>query len=93
MQNQSFYPYYGSTQKLVYQPNALSSNVYSSQFVPYTSFNLADTYAPAFQAGYPTATNIIDTGFTLTAAFYESATVHYIVMTAAAVSLWACCSY
>ena len=86
IQNQSFYPYYGSSQKLVYQPNAVSSNVYSSAFTPYTSFNLKDTYPPAFMPGYPTATNINDTSFTLTCAFYETATVYYVVTTAASVS-------
>lgn len=87
VQNQSFYPYYGSSQKLVYQPNAVSSNVYSSSFTPYTSFSLTDSYPPAFQTGSPTATNINDTSFTLTCAFYESATVYYVITLAAAVSV------
>lgn len=86
VQNQSFYPYYGSSQKLVYQPNAIASNVYSSKFTPYTSINLTDTYPPAFQPGFPTATNINDTSFRLTCAFYESSTVYYVVMLASAVS-------
>ncbi|KAL0035306.1 hypothetical protein WJX77_000193 [Trebouxia sp. C0004] len=85
VQNQSFYPYYGSAQKLVYEADALSSNIYSSTFTPYTSFTLADTYPPAFMTGYPTAVNINDTTFTLATAFYEAATVYYIVMPAASV--------
>ena len=87
VQNQSFYPYYGSAQTLVYEAEALSSNVYSSTFTPYTSFNLADTYPPAFLAGYPTAVDINDTRFTLAAAFYEATTVYYVVVPAALVSL------
>ncbi|DBA74582.1 TPA: hypothetical protein ACH3X2_009454 [Trebouxia sp. C0005] len=85
VQNQSFYPYYGSAQKLVYEADALSSNIYSSTFTPYTSFTLTDTYPPAFIPGYPTAVNINDTTFTLAAAFYEAATVYYVVMPAASV--------
>ncbi|DBB14474.1 TPA: hypothetical protein ACH3X3_004761 [Trebouxia sp. C0006] len=85
VQNQSFYPYYGSAQKLVYEADALSSNIYSSTFTPYTSFTLTDTYPPAFMPGYPTAVNINDTTFTLAAAFYEAATVYYVVMPAASV--------
>ena len=85
VQNQSFYPYYGSAQKLVYEADALSSNVYSSTFTPYTTLTLADTYPPAFQPGYPTAVNINDTSFTLSSAFYEAATVFYVVMPASPV--------
>ena len=91
VQNQSFYPYYGSAQKLVYEADALSSNVYSSTFTPYTSFSLADTYPPAFMTGYPTAVNINDTTFTLAAAFYEAAIVYYVVMPAASVSVCDMC--
>ena len=80
VQNQSFFPYYGSAQKLVYEADALSSNVYSSTFTPYTSLTLADTYPPAFRPGFPTAVDINDTSFTLTAAFYEPATVYYVVV-------------
>ena len=80
VQNQSFYPYYGSAQKLVYEADALSSNVYSSTFTPYTTLTLGDTYPPAFQPGFPTAVNINDTSFTLSSAFYEAATVFYVVM-------------
>ncbi|KAL3148640.1 hypothetical protein ABBQ38_014063 [Trebouxia sp. C0009 RCD-2024] len=83
VQNQSFYPYYGSAQKLVYQADALSSNVYSSTFTPYTTITLADTYPPAFRPGYPTAVNINDTSFTLSTAFYEVAAVFYVVLPAA----------
>lgn len=85
VQNQSFYPYYGSAQKLVYEADALSSNVYSSTFTPYTTLTLADTYPPAFKPGYPTAVNINDTSFTLSTAFYEAATVFFVVMPAAPV--------
>lgn len=85
VQNQSFYPYYGSAQKLVYQADALSSNVYSSTFTPYTTITLADTYPPAFRPGYPTAVNINDTSFTLSTAFYEVAAVFYVVLPAATV--------
>ena len=85
VQNQSFYPYYGSAQKLVYEADALSSNVYSSTFTPYTTLALPDTWPPAFQPGYPTAVNINDTSFTLSSAFYEAAIVFYIVMPAAPV--------
>jgi hypothetical protein len=93
VQNQSFYPYYGSTQKLVYEADALSSNVYSSTFTPYNSFTLADTYPPAFMPGYPTAVNINDTTFTLAAAFYEAATVYYVVLPAASVSRCGICTF
>ena len=92
VQNQSFYPYYGSAQKLVYEADALSSNIYSSTFTPYTSFTLTDTYPPAFMPGYPTAVNINDTTFTLSAAFYEAATVYYVVMPAASVSRCGICT-
>lgn len=85
VQNQSFYPYYGSAQKLVYEADALSSNVYSSTFTPYTTLTLPDTYAPAFQPGYPTAVNITDTSFMLSSAFYEAARVFYVVMPASPV--------
>lgn len=93
VQNQSFYPYYGSAQKLVYEADALSSNIYSSTFTPYTSFTLTDTYPPAFMLGYPTAVNINDTTFTLAAAFYEAATVYYIIMPAASVSRSGFCTF
>jgi len=73
----------------VYEADALSSNVYSSTFTPYTSFNLSDTYPPAFMSGYPTAVDINDTTFTLAAAFYEAATVYYVIMPAASVRPWA----
>ena len=89
IQNQSFYPYYGSTQKLVYQADALSSNIYSSSFVPYTTFSLPDVYPPAFMPGSPTALQINDTSFVLSVAFYEAATVSYVVVMAASVSLTA----
>ena len=86
VQNQSFYPYYGSPQKLVYQADALASNVYSSTFTPYTSLTLPDAYPPAFMPGSPTASNINDTSFTLAVALYEAATVYYVVMPSALVS-------
>ena len=87
IQNQSFYPYYGSTQKLVYQADALSSNIYSSTFVPYTTFSLPDVFPPAFMPGSPTALQINDTSFVLSAASYEAATVAYVVVMASSVSL------
>ena len=93
VQNQSFYPYYGSAQKLVYEADAVSSNIYSSTFTPYTSFTLTDTYPPAFMPGYPTAVNINDTTFTLAAAFNEAATVNYVVMPAALVSRCDICTF
>lgn len=85
VQNQSFYPYYGSAQKLVYEADALSSNIYSSTFTPYTTLTLPDAYPPAFRPGYPTAVNITDTSFTLGSAFYEAARVFYVVMRASPV--------
>ena len=82
--NQSFYPYYGSTQSLQYTP--LAAATYKNTFIPYTTINITDTYAPAYQPGYPTALNITSSSMTLAASLYKAATVYYVVLPTSVVS-------
>ena len=76
--NETFYPYYGSSQKQTFLPTP--QQTFQSRFRPYTSI-LAAPAAPAFVSGFPSAYNITPRSFALQAHIDQQVdSVTYIVL-------------
>lgn len=76
----SFFPFYGSSEKQKYSPEANSNaRTYKDFFVPYTTISLVDLSVPVFLPGFPQVIDIRSDGFLLLAKTTKLAKVHFLV--------------